>query len=90
MPLPGAEAVGYHGTVIYQVVPREASEEFFQRLVDHYRDDPNVVVIRDRRRGERRRRGVAKDGAVREQRRLRDRRRRRVVGELPAIETVGE
>lgn len=74
--------------MIYQVVPREASEELFQRLVEHYRNDPNVVVIRDRRRSERRGRGSAKDGVVREQRRLRDRRRRRIVGELSSIETV--
>jgi len=76
--------------VIYQVVPREASEEFFQRLVEHYRDDPNVVVIRDRRRGERRGRGSVKDGVVREQRKLRDRRRRRIVGDLSSIATVPE
>jgi len=75
--------------VIYQVVPREASEELFQRLVDHYRDDPNVVVIRDRRRFDRRGRFAGRDGIVRDQRRLRDRRRLRVVGELSRVTTVG-
>ena len=35
--------------MIYCVVPRELVPELFDRLVDHYRDEPNVKVIVDRR-----------------------------------------
>ena len=40
--------------MIYCVVPPELGEEAFRRLVEHYRDNPNVKVIMDRRHGERR------------------------------------
>ncbi len=40
--------------MIYCVVPPELGEETFKRLVEHYRDNPNVKVIMDRRQGERR------------------------------------
>lgn len=81
--------------VIYQVVPREAGEELYRRLVEHYRDDPNVTVILDRRTSDRRRQrggegapaAAQRDGSAAEQRQIRDRRRRRVVGELSRVET---
>ena len=44
----------WEATVIYCVVPPELGEDAFKRLVEHYRDNPNVKVIMDRRRGERR------------------------------------
>ena len=40
--------------MIYCVVPPELGEDAYKRLVEHYRDNPNVKVILDRRRGERR------------------------------------
>jgi hypothetical protein len=73
--------------VIYSVVPKDCTRELLAKLVQHYRDEPNVTVIVDRRNGERRgRRGGAAPG---EQRRvLRDRRRARVVGELSTVVTA--
>ncbi len=40
--------------MIYCVVPPELGEDAYRRLVEHYRDNPNVKVIMDRRHGERR------------------------------------
>jgi hypothetical protein len=58
--------------VIYCVVPAALSEALYDKLVAYYADDPNVTVIVDRRRGERRARGDVRGG----QRQLRDRRQR--------------
>jgi hypothetical protein len=70
--------------MIYSVAPRECDEELYAKLVEYYRDDPNVTVIVDRRHGDRRARGRA--SALGQQRRvLRDRRRARVVGELASV-----
>ena len=43
--------------MIYCVVPEELADELYDRLVEYYRDDPNVKVIVDRRKSERRARG---------------------------------
>lgn len=62
--------------MIYSVVPPEIGDDVFRALADHYKDNPNIAVIRDRRSGERR----AVKGAVGdhgEKRTLRDRRRRK-------------
>ena len=40
--------------MIYCVVPEELSGELYDKLVDYYADDPNVKVIVDRRKGDRR------------------------------------
>lgn len=40
--------------MIYCVVPRELGEDTFQRLVEHYKDNPNVEVLVERRTSERR------------------------------------
>jgi hypothetical protein len=66
--------------MIYCVVPEEMADELYDRLVSYYADDPNVTVIVDRRKSERRARGSTAGG---EQRRIRDRRRPRVVGDVP-------
>jgi hypothetical protein len=72
--------------VIYSVVPEELEAELYDRLVEYYRDDPNVKGIVDRRKSERRRAaGEAEDESQRE---LRDRRRSRVPGEFPPIESA--
>ncbi|HWH11814.1 MAG TPA: hypothetical protein VG165_11855 [Solirubrobacteraceae bacterium] len=73
--------------MIYCVVPPELAEELFDKLTEHYAGDPNVTVIVDQRKRERRDRGAK---APEEQRRMvRDRRRRRVTGDLPPL-TGGE
>lgn len=70
--------------MIYCVVPEEMADELFDRLDTYYADDPNVTVIVDRRKQERRTPGAGGEGS--EQRELRDRRRARVAGEFPAID----
>jgi hypothetical protein len=69
--------------VIYSVIPEELAPELYERLVEYYKDDPNVKVIIDRRKSERRARGEAEHS---EQRARRDRRRSRVPGEFPPID----
>jgi hypothetical protein len=71
--------------VIYCVVPRELESELFQKMVDYYRDNPNVEVILDRRVGPDRRDGQ-EDGSFRERRETRDRRRARATGTFPEID----
>jgi hypothetical protein len=65
--------------VIYCVIPRELEAELFDKMVDYYRDNPNVTVIVDRREGPDRRGGTAPGG----KRILRDRRRARIPGTFP-------
>jgi hypothetical protein len=55
--------------------------ELFDKLTEYYSEDPNVTVIVDRRKMERRERGSSAGG----KRELRDRRRPRVTGELPPL-----
>jgi hypothetical protein len=69
--------------LIYCVVPEELAGELFDKLSAYYEGDPNVEVIIDRRKAERRGRGTT--SAKRE---LRDRRRSRVPGEFPQIDTA--
>jgi hypothetical protein len=70
--------------VIYSVIPEELAPELYDRLVEYYKDDPNVKVIIDRRKSERRAKGAAEPS---EQREVRDRRRPRVPGEFPQLDT---
>ena len=69
--------------MIYCVVPEPLEEELYDRLAEYYADDPNVTVIVDRRRSERRA-ASAHRGEARSQRELRDRRRRRP-GDFPPL-----
>ena len=69
--------------MIYCVVPEELAPELYDKLADYYADDPNVEVIIDRRRGERR---TGDGGPESDQRILRDRRRRGIPGEFPPID----
>ncbi len=69
--------------MIYCVVPEELAPELYDKLAAYYADDPNVEVIIDRRRGERR---TGEADANADQRVLRDRRRRGVPGEFPPID----
>lgn len=70
--------------MIYCVVPEALAGELYDKLATYYEGDPNVKVIVDRRRSERRERGSSGAGHHRE---VRDRRRARVAGEFPPIET---
>ena len=69
--------------MIYCVVPEELAPDLYDKLANYYADDPNVEVIIDRRRAERRGRGA---DAPSDQRVLRDRRRRGVPGEFPPLD----
>jgi hypothetical protein len=69
--------------MIYCVVPQALAAELYDKLVDYYKDDPNVKVIIDRRKSERRGKNATEPS---EQRTVRDRRRPRVPGEFPAID----
>jgi hypothetical protein len=85
--------------MIYCVVPEALADELYDKLVDYYKDDPNVNVIIDRRssdrRKERERRGEKRDdvAAVVEEedddklprRTIRDRRNRRAPGSFPPM-----
>jgi hypothetical protein len=67
--------------VIYCVVPEPLAENLFEKLTSYYEDDPNVTVIVDRRRASRREHGASAGG----KRKVRDRRRSRIPGELPEL-----
>lgn len=67
--------------MIYCVVPRALEDELYDRLVDHYRDEPNVEVIVDRR---------AQGGTPGSHDPMTDRRRRRVKGTFPPIGVPGD
>jgi hypothetical protein len=62
--------------VIYCVIPRELEDELFEKMVEYYKDNPNVTVIVDRRTGPDRR-STRETGGKRE---TRDRRRPRIPG----------
>ncbi len=65
--------------MIYCVIPSELEDDLFEKMVEYYRDNPNVTVVVDRREGpDRRARGKHDEHA--EQRQTRDRRRPRVPG----------
>jgi hypothetical protein len=67
--------------VIYCVVPEALAPELYDKLVEYYADDPNVTVIIDRRKSERRNAGDT-GGGMRE---IRDRRRRGIAGDFPPL-----
>jgi hypothetical protein len=68
--------------MIYCVVPRELEDELYDKLVEYYKDNPNVTVIVDRREGPDRRQGKSRGG----KREVRDRRRARIPGTFPETE----
>jgi hypothetical protein len=71
--------------MIYCVIPEEMADELYDKLASYYESDPNVKVIIDRRKGERRA-GETPEEAAEQQRLLRDRRRRGIPGEFPPID----
>jgi hypothetical protein len=69
--------------MIYCVVPEALADDLYEKMASYYADDPNVEVIIDRRRSERRGPGgVGDEGQRRE---VRDRRRARVPGDFPPV-----
>jgi hypothetical protein len=70
--------------MIYCVIPRELEGELFAKMVEYYKDNPNVTVIVDRREGDDRRTGKAYGG----KRDIKDRRRRRIPGTFPETDAV--
>jgi hypothetical protein len=70
--------------MIYCVIPRELEGELFAKMVEYYKDNPNVTVIVDRREGDDRRAGKAYGG----KRDIKDRRRRRIPGTFPETDAA--
>jgi len=70
--------------MIYCVIPRELAADLYDKMVEYYKDNPNVTVILDRREGHDRR----TDGHGGGQRLLRDRRRARIPGTFPETEAA--
>ena len=68
--------------MIFCVIPRELADELYDKMVEYYKDNPNVTVIVDRREGPNRRSGQDA-GEHEEQREIRDRRRARIPGTFP-------
>ncbi|MBV8257406.1 MAG: hypothetical protein JOZ56_07955 [Actinobacteria bacterium] len=76
--------------MIYCVIPRELADELYDKMVEYYKDNPNVTVIVDRREGHDRRRGKDVPPEVKERRVIRDRRRSRIPGTFPDTEAPPE
>ena len=80
--------------MIYCVVPEELADELYPKLAKYYEDDPNVKVIIDRRKSERRAGEDRRDRDGRDgdestpRRETRDRRRPRVAGDFPRVDPV--
>ncbi len=67
--------------MIYYVVTEEMGRELYEKLKAQYADDENVTVIMERRKSARR--GPGGPPTEPEVRIIRDRRRRRIVGDIP-------
>ena len=65
------------------MIPRELEDELYEKMVEYYKDNPNVTVIVDRREGPDRRSGQQNADEFKERRQTRDRRRPRVPGTFP-------
>lgn len=72
----------YNPSVIFCVIPPELADTLFDKMVEHYKDNPNVTVIVDRRQGPDRRAGKTYGGKRVE----RDRRRKRAPGTFPSTD----
>jgi hypothetical protein len=73
--------------MIYCVIPRGLEDELYDKMVEYYKDNPNVTVIVDRREGEDRRNRRSPTREQQEQRIVRDRRRARIPGTFPETPT---
>jgi len=74
--------------MIYCVIPRALAHEPYDKMVDYYKDTPNVTVILARREGPDRRAGKPEPEFL-EKRETRDRRRARIPGTFPETEAPG-
>jgi hypothetical protein len=70
--------------MIYCVIPEGLKDELYDKMVEHYKDDPDVEVIIDRRKGPDRRKASGQTGPD-ERREIRDRRHRRPTGSFPRL-----
>ena len=68
--------------MIYCVIPQELAGELYDKMVEYYKDNPNVTVIVDRRDGPNRRSGKSGE-EFKERRETRERRRARIPGTFP-------
>ena len=66
--------------MIYCVVPSELEAELYDKLVEHYKDNPNVTVMVDRREGTQDAPGQRRATTTGGKREIRDRRRPRAPG----------
>jgi hypothetical protein len=71
--------------MIFCVIPRELEDELYTKMVEYYKDNPNVTVIVDRREGNERRADKA-SAEIQDQRKTRDRRRARMPGTFPSTD----
>ena len=67
--------------MIYCVIPPELADELYDKMVEYYKDNPNVTVIIDRRKEDRRK--GKEPGEFKDKREIRDRRRPRIPGTFP-------
>ena len=74
--------------MIYCVIPPELADELYDKMVEYYKDNPNVTVIIDRRKSERRKGKPTPE--MKERRETRDRRRPRSPGTFPSTEAPDE
>ncbi len=65
--------------MIYCVIPPELADDLFDRMVEYYKDNPNVEVIIDRRGGK------ASASAQGEKKKHEKKRRARIPGTFPDI-----
>jgi hypothetical protein len=74
--------------VIYCVIPPELADDLYDKMVEYYKDNPNVTVIIDRRKAERRKGKPTEE--IKNRRETRDRRRARAPGTFPSTEAPDE
>ncbi len=67
------------------MIPPELADDLYDKMVEYYKDNPNVTVIVDRREGPDRR-NARGDAEFKEQRETRDRRRPRIPGTFPSTD----
>ena len=72
--------------MIYCVIPRDLEADLYEKMVEYYKDNPNVTVIVDRRSGDDRRSGREYGG----KREIRDLRRARIPGTFPDVDAVAD
>ncbi len=67
--------------MIYCVIPPELADDLYDRMVEYYKDNPNVEVIIDRRGGE------GSSQAQTEKKKPERKRRARIPGTFPKIDS---